>query len=67
MSQMLHDFYGEHMGVRIARKHLGWYSRAQPGADAFRAAVNRAESAAAQLSMARNYFDGLLEQPRAAA
>ncbi|EPC03533.1 hypothetical protein L861_18520 [Litchfieldella anticariensis FP35 = DSM 16096] len=21
----LHDFYGEHMGVRIARKHLGWY------------------------------------------
>ncbi|MGJ7460668.1 tRNA dihydrouridine synthase DusB [Halomonas sp. MA07-2] len=21
----LHDFYGEHMGVRIARKHVGWY------------------------------------------
>ncbi len=21
----LHDFYGEHMGVRIARKHIGWY------------------------------------------
>jgi tRNA-dihydrouridine synthase B len=65
--EMLHDFYGEHMGVRIARKHLGWYSRAQPGADAFRATVNRADSAAAQLSLARNYFDGLLEQPRAAA
>lgn len=23
--QALHAFYGEHMGVRIARKHLGWY------------------------------------------
>lgn len=23
--QALHDFYGEYMGVRIARKHLGWY------------------------------------------
>ena len=21
----LHDFYGHYMGVRIARKHLGWY------------------------------------------
>ena len=65
--QALHDFYGEHMGVRIARKHLGWYSQAQPEARAFRASVNRAECAAEQLRLTRDYFDGLVERPRAAA
>jgi tRNA-dihydrouridine synthase B len=25
----LHEFYGDYMGVRIARKHLGWYLKAQ--------------------------------------
>jgi tRNA-dihydrouridine synthase B len=62
----LHEFYGEHMGVRIARKHLGWYSRAHAGAEDFRARVNRAESAAEQTRLTRDYFDQLLEQPRAA-
>ncbi len=65
--ESLHEFYGEYMGVRIARKHLGWYSRTQPGADMFRATVNRAESAAEQLRLTRNFFDSLIEQPRAAA
>jgi len=63
----LHEFYGEHMGVRIARKHLGWYSRAHPGGERFRAAVNRATGAAEQLRMARDHFAGLAGgQPRAA-
>jgi tRNA-dihydrouridine synthase B len=33
--------YGEETGVRMARKHLGWYSRGLPGSAEFRAAVNR--------------------------
>jgi tRNA-dihydrouridine synthase B len=56
----LHDFYGEHMGVRIARKHLGWYSRGQADGAAFRADVNRAETAAVQVRITRDYFDGLV-------
>src|SRR6185437_1302452 len=41
-------FYGEELGVRIARKHLGWYTAALPGARTFRDEVNVLESAAGQ-------------------
>src|SRR5690606_13778093 len=40
----LHAFYGEPQGVRIARKHLGWYAKDRPENAAFRAVVNRAET-----------------------
>ena len=55
----LHDFYGEVAGVRIARKHLGWYAKDRPENAAFRAVVNRAESAAMQVALTRDYFDAL--------
>jgi tRNA-dihydrouridine synthase B len=55
----LHGFYGEEAGVRIARKHLGWYARGHRDHAAFRAVVNRAESATAQLALTRDYFDVL--------
>ena len=58
----LHDlyaFYGEPQGVRIARKHLGWYAKDRPENAAFRAVVNRAESAAEQMRLTRDYFDAL--------
>ena len=58
--QALHAFYGEHQGVRIARKHLGWYAKDRPENVAFRAVVNRAESADAQLRLTRDYFDALV-------
>ncbi|MEO7385308.1 MAG: tRNA dihydrouridine synthase DusB [Gammaproteobacteria bacterium] len=53
----LHDFYGELLGVRIARKHLGWYCADRAGAAAFRSAVNRVEAAAEQLRMTREYLE----------
>ena len=56
----LHAFYGELAGVRIARKHLGWYAKDRPENMAFRAVVNRAESAEAQLRLTRDYFDALI-------
>jgi len=56
----LHDFYGEHQGVRIARKHLGWYAKDRPENAAFRAVVNRAESAEAQVRLTSDYFDALI-------
>ena len=58
--QALHDFYGEPMGVRIARKHLGWYARDRPENRAFRAVVNQAVSADAQLRLTGDYFDALI-------
>lgn len=69
--QHLHAFYGETMGVRIARKHLGWYAKDRPENAAFRAVVNRAQSICEQLRLTRDYFDALaagvaLELPAAA-
>jgi tRNA-dihydrouridine synthase B len=55
----LHAFYGEEAGVRIARKHLGWYAKDRPENAAFRAVVNRAQTAEAQLRLTRDYFDAL--------
>lgn len=54
--EALYAFYGEYLGVRIARKHLAWYCRERPGGTAFRAAVNRVGSAAEQLELARDFL-----------
>jgi tRNA-dihydrouridine synthase B len=55
----LHAFYGEESGVRIARKHLGWYAKDRAENHAFRAVVNRARTAAEQVRLTRDYFDAL--------
>src|SRR5690606_41112865 len=55
----LHAFHGEEAGVRIARKHLGWYAKDRPENHAFRAVVNRAAMVAEQLRLTGEYFDGL--------
>jgi tRNA-dihydrouridine synthase B len=55
----LYAFYGEQAGVRIARKHLGWYARDRPENAAFRDVVNRAESADEQLRLTGDYFAAL--------
>jgi tRNA-dihydrouridine synthase B len=56
----LHAHYGEEMGVRIARKHLGWYAKDRPENAAFRAVVNRAQTADTQLQLTADYFDALI-------
>lgn len=52
----LHDFYGEHIGVQIARKHIGWYTQSQLGREAFRARVNLIEGAGEQLTAVQEFF-----------
>lgn len=55
----LYEFYGEYAGVRIARKHIGWYCRGLPDqqrASLLRAGVNRAERAALQIDLVSEYF-----------
>jgi tRNA-dihydrouridine synthase B len=57
--QDLHDFYGEVPGVRIARKHILWYTKELPGSAQFRSEVNRIESGPAQLAAVDQYFQQL--------
>jgi len=52
----LHLFYGQVMGVRIARKHVGWYLATLPGAREFRARFNRLETTDAQCTTVREFF-----------
>ena len=56
----LHSFYGESSGVRIARKHLGWYAKDRPENRAFLAVANQATTADEQLRLTRDYFDALV-------
>jgi len=55
----LHAFYGEVPGLRIARKHIGWYTAALPGGASFRHQFIRLESAQAQLAALAAYFNWL--------
>jgi tRNA-dihydrouridine synthase B len=52
-------------GVHIARKHVGWYSKGQPGSAEFRAAVNRTEEAAQVKALMRGFYEPLLERQAA--
>ena len=54
----LYAFYGEYTGVRVARKHLGWYCADRPDATDFRRRVVRVESADEQLRLTETYFSG---------
>jgi tRNA-dihydrouridine synthase B len=59
----LHDFYGERAGVRIARKHIGWYLNHLLGAaPAGLRAVYAAEDAARQLNLTQTLFDSTLRE-----
>jgi len=45
----LHDFYGEEQGLRVARKHVGWYLSKQPSATIFKRLFNQIDDASQQL------------------
>jgi tRNA-dihydrouridine synthase B len=52
-------FYGDVLGVRIARKHLGWYTETLAGGADFRRTMNAAETVPQQLDAVERYFDTL--------
>ena len=56
-----YEFYGEHIGLRTARKHIGWYVRTLPGGEDFRAQMNLLEDSVAQVAAVEQFFDGLNE------
>lgn len=52
----LYDFYGEFMGVRIARKHVSWYLKTLPGIT-LRTFFNQLETPAQQLHAITDFFE----------
>ncbi|WP_456448914.1 tRNA dihydrouridine synthase DusB [Thiolapillus sp.] len=52
----LYTLYGARHGVRIARKHIAWYSRQMRGAAEFRQEINKVESTRDQLDLVKRYF-----------
>ena len=55
----LYALYGEELGVRVARKHIGWYTRGLPGGEAFRREAVLIVTAPAQLAAVGRFFDEL--------
>jgi len=53
--------YGTEVGLRIARKHLGWYSKGLPGSAELRAAVNRTEDVPRVKALLRAFYEPLIE------
>ncbi len=54
-----YSLYGEHVGVLSARKHIGWYVKALPRGEAFRADMNRLDDCRAQMAAVADYFEEL--------
>lgn len=63
----LYDFYGEAKGLRIARKHLGWYTEDHPNAKQFRQAAFAANDATQQWQIAQSWYASLPTQQPAAS
>tara|TARA_Y100001935_G_scaffold255414_1_gene268287 strand:+ start:10088 stop:11074 length:987 start_codon:yes stop_codon:yes gene_type:complete len=52
----LYSFYGEDIGIRIARKHIAWYSKTQINGNVFRAEINKVCTTKDQIQLIKNYF-----------
>ncbi|MGV6826071.1 MAG: tRNA dihydrouridine synthase DusB [bacterium] len=63
----LYRFYGDTHGVRIARKHIGWYIKTQEGAAAFRKQVNQVETTEQQIRLIKEFFERLSPSEELAA
>jgi len=60
LREHLHDhytLYGDYLGVRTARKHIGWYLKGLPGAEDFRRNLNLIEDCQRQVMAVSDYLD----------
>jgi tRNA-dihydrouridine synthase B len=60
--QNLYDFYGDYSGVRMARKHIAWYSKGLRNGNVFRQEMNQLEMPQQQLQFTRDFFEQIQEQ-----
>jgi tRNA-dihydrouridine synthase B len=58
----LYEFYGERTGLRVARKHISWYTKGLAGSAHFRHHMNQLESSAEQLLSVNEFFDEQLQR-----
>ncbi len=63
--QWMLDLYGDFTGVKMARKHLGWYTRGLPGSAGFRNMVNFVDEAAEVRRHLREFYDPFLDRQAA--
>jgi len=63
----LYRFYGEYTGVRVARKHISWYSKGLADSAAFRRTINGVETAKQQLDLIQEFFYHLKNNKEIAA
>jgi tRNA-dihydrouridine synthase B len=63
--QAMLGHYGVEAGLRIARKHLGWYSKGLPGSAEFRTQVNRIDEPNAVMALVRNFYQPQIDQAAA--
>jgi tRNA-dihydrouridine synthase B len=52
----LYAVYGNHTGVRVARKHISWYCKHRPGVELFKNHINLVESISEQLDLVNGFF-----------
>ena len=55
----LYGFYGEHTGVRVARKHISWYTKGLAGSASFRHAMNQLQTCTEQRAAVNEFFSEL--------
>ena len=65
--EALYAFYGEDLGVRVARKHLGWYFESLPDCTNVRASLMAPITTATQFAAARGHLDGWVDDEAARA
>ena len=58
----LYGFYGTETGVRVARKHISWYTKGLAGSAAFRHQMNRLDSVAEQRAVVDDFFRALAQR-----
>lgn len=63
----LHEFYGEFLGSRIARKHVAWYLQNAENQQVFRAYFNRLDNYPKQVQALHQFFESQIQQKGKAA
>jgi tRNA-dihydrouridine synthase B len=63
--EALYRLYGRELGVKVARKHVGWYTKKLAGAAPFRAMLNQIETCDEQLAAVMRFCDELAQEQQA--
>lgn len=58
----LYEFYGEHTGLRVARRHISWYTKGLAGSAQFRHRLNRMDNSAEQLEAVMEFFEDQMQR-----